>query len=142
MKDQERTIKTVVLERIEKSDDEWRAGNKMLTVSIDYKKDGWRPNPRGYYLSLHVNLHTDDHAVITAMSFGDEGDPYVYRFLQPAKMFSRKTLDSIVVMDSVLAYEIEQITATYQRRRATQLARRAKQRERMVQREEAQPATV
>lgn len=123
-KEQKKIINQLLLERIEKSDDEYDAGNKMLTVSIDYKKDGWRPNPRGYYLSLHVNLHTDNHLIITAMSFGDKGDPYAYVLIEPAKMFSAKKLNQLTITPQQMDLYVNSMIDTYRRRRATQLERR------------------
>jgi hypothetical protein len=130
MSQTERRIHHEILERIEKSEDEWRAGDKVLDVTIDYKKDAYRNRPRGYYLCLQVATVTDDGSYCVVMSFGDEGDPSKAVLIQETKAFSQKKFDAITITPETLAPYVNEMKAEYRRRRDLELARRKQQQER------------
>lgn len=116
MSKQERTIHTEILERIEKSADEWQAGDKTLEITIDYKKQAYRNRPRGYYLCLQVLLVTATSRCI-ALSFGEEGDPSKSVLIRETKAFSKKTFDALTVTPESLALYVNDMKAEYFRRR-------------------------
>lgn len=125
----ERTIHSEILERIEKSETEWQAGDKMLDVTIDYKKEAYRNRPRGYYLCLQVSLVTGTSRCV-ALSFGEEGDPHKHILIEETKAFSQKKFDAITVPADVVAAHVDAMKVEYQRRRAVQLAKRQQEAER------------
>lgn len=126
---QERLISKEVLERIEEDQYDWQAGNKVIEVTIDYKKEAYRNRPRGYYLCLQVYLETDENSKVVVMSFGDEGDPSKALLLQETKAFSQKKFDALTVSPDVLALYVNDMKAEYRRRRTLQLAKRDGQRQ-------------
>ena len=128
----DRLISKEVLGRIENASS-WDAGNKVLKVEIDYKKEAYRNRPRGYYLCLSVYLETDRGFTQHCLSFGDEGDPHSEFLLEETKAFSQKKFDAVVVDPVLLATRVEQMKAEYVRRRDLKKARQAQERERFAE---------